>query len=314
MYKLENDLKEKGLEVNEPVWIKTIDVREAKTGSKYGIGTLIIKGGKKFNYKIWDQNILNTVKEALNADGPLIINIIGLTDVYNNAFSVIINKVSNPTEEVHFNDYLDNKYEVTELMQRISGVYKKEVSEKGQQLISKILSGETAKRFVEEFAAVKMHDAVKNGLLAHTTKMMEISALVKQQHKGLFKSQNDIDLFFIGVLFHDIGKIDEYMFGTSTKISFVTHQYLGTEYIREHKDEIIKLYSEDWYYQLVAILLQHHGIYDMRPKTVFAYLVHLVDNFEASLTILEEDVESNDDVVKKQLDKEYVYLVQPLNN
>src|SRR5690606_9922829 len=130
--------------------------------------------------------------------------------------------------------------------------------------------------------------------LHHTTKMLEITDLVMQQQGNFSQESDNIDLIYIGVLLHDIGKTLELKDGVYTDISIATHRFLGAEVLFSYKESIVSKYSELWYYNLVSILTQHHGKYEEKPRTVFSYIIHLVDNFDTQLTIMKEKVDSTE--------------------
>lgn len=291
--------KVKGILYEDDVLIKSFEVRTAKNNKKFGTGNLDTKYGENLGYKIWDSEVLETFK-AVFGTGLMVIKASGVTDVFNDIFSLKIERISDMTPNLDLNVFYSSDIDTKDVTTRLLTTYKSEVSEKGLTVISSLLKGEVASRFMEEFAANKMHDATKYGLLNHTTKMIEITKLVKNQHPDLFRNQDEIDLFFIGVLFHDIGKVMEYYMGTMTEISFVGHQYLGTEIINGQRELITQTYGKDWYYHLITILLQHHGKFDARPRSTMAYLVHLVDIFDTHVTIFEENFrEANKDGLKE---------------
>ena len=82
------------------------------------------------------------------------------------------------------------------------------------------------------------------------------------------------DLVYIGLLIHDIGKTLEYQDGEVTKLAKVTHRGLGIEIAVLNKELFLKYYPEDFYYEIIAIINQHHGVFEEKPHSVFSYLVH----------------------------------------
>lgn len=309
---LKDIAKQKGLPFSDHLKITSLETREAKNGKTYGIGHALDLYGARHSFKIWDSVVLETVQTCLAAGPVVILKASGTTDVYQDAFSLRIEGVVNADPSITAEEFLTTNYTIPELMTRAAAVYKTKVSEEGQHVISALLAGTIAQRFSEEFAASSVHDAVRHGLLAHTTKMLEIGELVHRQHIDLFQTQAEIDLFYIGLLFHDIGKIVEYAYGVRTDVSFVSHQVLGIEIINAQVDLIESVYSKNWYYHLVSILTQHHGVYGLRPQTTMAYLVHLVDSFEAHVTIFTEkfieDAKAGKTSTTTNLDNERVYL------
>lgn len=175
-----------------------------------------------------------------------------------------------------------------ELNGKVNQILRNRVTPDALLVVGAILKGDIANRFASEFAGMHMHDAEPVGLLHHTTKMMEILDLVMFQHKNFGLDSNGVDLMYTGVLLHDIGKILELKNGLYTDIAIATHRFLGAEMIMEHKNFIIEKYDTLFYYNLISIITQHHGQYEERPRTIYSYIIHLIDNLEAQMTIIDE--------------------------
>ena len=61
--------------------------------------------------------------------------------------------------------------------------------------------------------------------------------------------------------------------------------------LEEHKEEIIKLKDEQFYIDLVSVVATHHGEYGERPRTVIAYVIHLIDCLESNLASINQQLE-----------------------
>ena len=179
------------------------------------------------------------------------------------------------------------------------------LSEKGRETLDRLLYQNEAlvSRLKEEFAAMSHHDNCKGGLLAHTVKMVDFLPIVLDNYPVLF-SDKDIsgelkaspdkrDLLVIGCILHDIGKTREMDYGVYQKGSFVSHRFFGAEMVEEHKDYIVGQYGEEWFYHLIAILLQHHDQFGDPCRDVYALIVHKIDDIESSLTNLSQEIEQN---------------------
>lgn len=142
-------------------------------------------------------------------------------------------------------------------------------------------------RLCKEYAAYANHDNCSTGLLAHMGKCIKIYNGIKGSYPFL-SDQKTNDLMVISFALHDIGKIFEMYDGVYKKNSFITHRGLGFEYLTKYKKLITNLYDEEFFYMLSSVLLQHHGEYGENPKTLYALLVHTVDNMEAQLTSIDE--------------------------
>ncbi|MDQ7983205.1 MAG: HD domain-containing protein [Spiroplasma sp.] len=155
------------------------------------------------------------------------------------------------------------------------------------------------KKYQEEFtirpAAVRVHHSVRSGLLWHTATMLKVAKeLVKIYH------DRDInqDLLYAGIIMHDFGKIWELGPQLVTSFTFqgamVGHIVIGSEQIKVACHDL-KINDQD----SSVILLQHmilasHGKHDfgspVLPKTMEAELVHQIDNLDAKITIIDENL------------------------
>lgn len=178
------------------------------------------------------------------------------------------------------------------------------LSDKGKKVKDLLLTDEVAERFYSEFAASKYHDNCTSGLMVHTYKMMCIVGWIVRTYPQLvmdydevngkyIQSQDRVDLLYIGLMFHDLGKTVEMHNGVYQRNSFVGHTFFGTEMLVKHKDEIVSIFDEDWYYQLCAILLQHHDEYETPCKTVLGYVIHSIDLIESRMTGLCQQLDSS---------------------
>ena len=146
-------------------------------------------------------------------------------------------------------------------------------------------------RLVCEYAAYSHHDNCPTGLLAHMTKCIKIYNGVKGAYSFLEDKPTN-DLMVIGLALHDIGKIYEMRDGVYQKYSFITHRGLGLEHLLFFKSLIVKLYNEDFFYMLCSVLLQHHGEYGENPRTVYAMLIHMIDDMEAQFTSIDDSLQA----------------------
>jgi 3'-5' exoribonuclease len=68
----------------------------------------------------------------------------------------------------------------------------------------------------------------------------------------------------------------------------ISHMISGVMALMEFKDAIEDLMGNDFFESLVSVISQHSGEYGERPRTVAAYVVHLIDTLESRLASLEE--------------------------
>lgn len=203
--------------------------------------------------------------------------------------------------------FIYHKYSIEDLGKEFAETLKAgNLSVDGETVLAEVLhmheNDEVNYRFGREQAANSHHDNCPTGLLAHTTKCIKIYNGVKGAYPFLSDERAN-DLMIIGLAIHDVGKIYEMKDGVYQGTSFITHRGLGYEHLLKHKSIIVELYDEEFFYMLASVILQHHGEYGENPKTLYAYLVHMIDDMEAQLTsiddILQEGTISTDEAGTK---------------
>ena len=149
-----------------------------------------------------------------------------------------------------------------------------------------------SQRIVKEYAAYSHHDNCATGLLAHTTKCIHLYNGIKKAYP-FFENSKVNDLMVISLALHDVGKIYEMHDGVYQKYSFLTHRGLGLEHLLQYKKLIVDLYDEEFFYMICSVLLLHHGEYGENPRTVYAMIVHMIDDLEAQLTTIDDLLQDN---------------------
>lgn len=177
---------------------------------------------------------------------------------------------------------------------------KNHISQKGFDLLDKIMDFNSNSgiwsRFSVEYAAKAIHDNCEVGLLAHTYKCLRIIEFMQKPyhfmnnlHTAEIPNKEDIiDLIYMGVFLHDVGKIYEMNEGIYSDDGFNTHRILGLELLFKFKDEIVSNYNEHWYQALLSIIVGHHNEHGDKAKTVYAYIVYMIDKIESTLTAFDQ--------------------------
>ena len=145
-------------------------------------------------------------------------------------------------------------------------------------------------------AAKSCHHAEENGLLYHTTRMLRAANALCD----CFNKQKQVvnkDLVLTGIIFHDIGKIDEMMKtpagnGEYTKYSLIGHIVLGAFLINEYHTK--GMLDDEIAFQLEHIVLAHHGKLEfgspVLPATPEAIMVSKVDGLDAKIFACQNDM------------------------
>jgi 3'-5' exoribonuclease len=145
-------------------------------------------------------------------------------------------------------------------------------------------------RLREHPAAKVIHHAYRGGLLEHTVSMLELAVAICDHYKDL-----DRDLVLVGILFHDLGKLDE--IGALPRNDYTTpgrlvgHVVLGRDLLLELAAEVPALAPEARL-QLEHIVLSHQGRLEHRaavePMTAEALVVHFIDDLDSKLNQLRD--------------------------
>lgn len=300
-----------GQQISGIILVKDYTIQLTKTGKEYIVGNL--QSGIDVPFKAWgNSSAFPKFKGEAYENVPSYI--VGNVDGYGGTNSIIIESIQ-AVEGYTPDQFFPIRYDIDAYWDALKGQIAKRVSDKGQVICNNILfdNEDLSKRFKNEFAAMSHHDNCKGGLLAHTYKVLNNIANIVTMYQGITVrdgnvSQDFIDLLYIGALLHDVGKTVEMNFGVYQPKSIVTHNYLGLEFITPYKELIEQTYDELWYYNLVSILLQHHGDFEAPCRTVAAFIVHKADEFDSTLTLLSQSMESVDNATGSKVKFDGKYL------
>lgn len=300
-----------GQAIDGIVLIKDYSVQMTRNNKEYITGRL--QSGVERQFKAWGNSaaFANLKREAYE-NVPSYIRASG--DDYGGTISLVLDSVQ-AVDGYTPDQFFLVKYNIDAYWEALKKLVASRVSAKALDICNKVLfdNEAVANRFKVEFAARSHHDNCKSGLLAHTYKVTSLIATIIQQYPGITSRTGVtdaqlVDLLIVGALLHDVGKIYEYEFGVYLPASCVTHKYLGAELINEHKAEIIAAYDENWYYNLISIMLEHHGQFGEPPKTVWAQVIHFADMFDANLTDVMQAVEAVDGQGTIKYDSAYLSI------
>lgn len=271
-------------------------VTEHKISSfkKNGMDTYFVSGNVSYMgcvrpFTIWDSNptALSTFKEY-DIRNKVITCDIKVGD-YKNAPSLTL-------DNIYFNqDHLYRKEEFTDAVD-YEGLFSELLTfssrlTPGAVEVLNAVFGDVYvfDRFKKEYAGQRMHDARIGGLIHHTVKMLRYADTMLRNDPFLLDYK---DLLFLGIIFHDIGKVRELSEGQYTVNSFMGHRAIGLTMISKHEELIKSKLGEDLYARLVDIIMGHHGQYNDEPTTVWGYIVHLIDMLESQVTGITDQISS----------------------
>lgn len=271
-------------EVSGCVLIQSYATAPQKNGGQYITGHLQAVGDIPF--KVWSDSSPTSLYAKMVASQDLsgkVMKIVAKTDFFGGFLSLVLSEgsVVPESEGILPSDLMENIYDATKYMQTLRATLQKYCSDKAVMVFELIMS-ELEDRFVREFGAISHHDNCKSGLLAHTTKVTRLATMIKLYPSLI--SRVTPDVLFIGCALHDIGKVMEYNNGSiSEDGKMISHMISGPLLLSKHEDEITKMMGRSYYLELLSILGTHAGEFGEHPRTIAAYVVHMLDYLEAKL-------------------------------
>jgi len=146
-------------------------------------------------------------------------------------------------------------------------------------------------------AARRVHHAYRSGLLEHILSIMN-AAVFLADHYGARR-----DLLIAGALLHDIGKLQELAYDTSTNYTvegnLVGHIVLGVGMLRDAvRDQPAPGVPAELVTELEHLILSHHGDLEfgspVKPMTIEAFLLATVDDLDAKLHQIRQHLDDDD--------------------
>lgn len=270
--------------------VTSSNVAVTKSGNNYLRGSIRNNEGIS-DFIMWGSPWLDKfLKSGETLDGRVFF-IKGRVNEYNDNKSVIIEQLTE--SDIPSMDLLESPYDPDELFQEANSLLNSNLTIEGRKVLS-MVTKPVIQSFMVEGAAISRHDAVKHGLLAHSTKVLRNLNFILDNYQGILASGRiDKDLLYLGAFLHDIGKVFEYNGLTRSKYHWATHHAFAIDLLSQFKDEIVELKGEEFYWQMNAVFLQHHGEHGEKPRTAAAYLIHLVDGLESKLTDLTDALENS---------------------
>lgn len=293
-----------GTIVNGLVYVKDYTKLPTKNGSNYIGGTLECIGAIPF--KVWPGETFN--KMMADSYEKTICKVNAEVNDYNGTRSLIIKLIEKADgTDIGCEAFFERRYDANELWTGLTNILHSNCSPQAIEVFNMVISGEVKDRFVKEFAAIYHHDNCYNGLLAHSTKVTRLAQILK--FYPTLQKVIDKDTLFVGAAIHDVGKILEYSNGgISPEGKMMSHLTLGIFLVAPYKDRIVQLKGAKFYDDLMSIISQHHNEWGERPRTLIAYIIHIIDKLEAQLTTIQELVMSStsDDIKLEDLKLSFV--------
>lgn len=151
--------------------------------------------------------------------------------------------------------------------------------------------GEIWERFQTAPAAKGIHHAYVGGLLEHCLSMTRVADMLSRHYPGVNRS-----ILLAGVMFHDLGKIEELKEQTGV-VDYTSagrlkgHLVMGSEMVAEAAGKI-KDFPEDVLIHIQHLILSHHGRQEFGsptvPMTPEAFLLSFIDDLDSKMNLIEQ--------------------------
>lgn len=243
---------------------------------------------------MWDN-----VPSCLDLAKPgVFVRVQGTVGEYNGKFQLTVSLLQPAAEsEIQVEDFLSvSKYPVEEMYSELTGGFAEVTDPDLRRLLDAVFRDqEFVAAFKKAPGGARVHHAYLGGLLEHTVFMLRASRALKETY-----AEVNYPLLVAGIILHDVGKIDEYVYETVIDHTFdgrlLGHVVMG---YRRVDAEIRKLagFPEELARMFLHMLLSHHGEMEFgapkTPKFVEAYLLHMLDHIDAWTAMFRETVAAN---------------------
>jgi len=254
------------------------------SGAPY-LSLVLQDSSKSIEGKLWD--VKPEIEKEISA-GKVFSFTLEINKYKGNLQAKVINVLPVPQSEVNPDDFVFkspiSKDELTNDIQKgINSISNKTIAKIVTALLKKYDSD------VYEYpAASKIHHNFIGGLATHTVGMLKVAEALCDIYPSVNK-----DYLIAGVIIHDLGKIEEY---TSPVVTEYTTQgkLLGHISILDARllevGKELKVEDSEELMLLRHMVLAHHGQYEfgspVRPETLEAELLFMIDNIDAKVNIL----------------------------
>ena len=202
------------------------------------------------------------------------------------------------------------KFDIDDLMRRLEGTLAREVKRPEMRRLATETMAVYGPALRVHPAAKAIHHAFRGGLLEHVVSMMELAVRFADNYPEL-----DRDLLVLGVLFHDLGKLQELGAMPDNEYTpvgrLVGYIVLGRDLVRE-RTAAIPDFPAELRLQLEHLVLSHQGRKEfsspVEPMTAEAFVLHAIDDIDSKLAVLRGMKESGQGFVWARSLERFVWL------
>ncbi len=270
-------------------------LRHTRSGDLYLELQLRDRSGS-VNAKLWDK--VEELGAKFAAGDPVAVS--GQVEQYNQRLQLIIKKINRASIQ-HYARYgydpglivPTSDRDPKELWKTLTRHIRRMKNPDLRRLVSNIYR-RRRDRLLFLPASMSIHHNYRGGYLEHVLSMVEIAVFLADHYRL------DRDLLLTGVLLHDIGKVDELQGEFSTEYSdegnFIGHIVSGNDIVRDGL-AAQENFPRELALKVRHMVLAHQGTHEWGSprKPVFreALVLHLIDNLDAKLNLLERIVDDD---------------------
>jgi 3'-5' exoribonuclease len=252
-----------------------------KNGNPYFDLVLTDKSGS-ISAKIWSE-ALPRIDRSLLKPGK-VVAVSATVSEYKGNVQLTITEISQ-VDETKMEEYLESsQFPVEDMYKELQDIIQTKIEDTAIKALleNTFADADVARRFKYWPAATSFHHNFRSGLLQH---VLECLSLVDGLQR--FYPELDFDIVRAGLIYHDIGKLEEIdgeglVANYTAKGSILGHMHLGIQILERFAPENLPEYVKD---HLKHIILSHHGEKEkgspVLPATPEALLVAGVDDTSA---------------------------------
>ncbi len=284
---------QKGMSLRgETFAVKDVQLTETKSKKPYYKVTLVDKTGS-VSGNIWSDSFPQVQKGALKPGKVVVID--AVVDEYRGGLTLKIDRVGEVSEAT-LDEYIEGSdFDLDELYTKLEEHIDNVKDDKIKAYLKHIFSDA---QFVLKFktvpAAEYVHHSFRGGLMEHVLEMLDMSRTL-----GSYYPEVNFDIVTLGIILHDIGKLEELKVEDTvvqrTKEGYLLgHIALGYEFFLRTSSGFL---DNEQIVCIKHIILSHHGELEFGspivPATIEAQIVSVVDTASSQVRIVQKVLRKN---------------------
>ena len=241
--------------------VKSVGIKTNVKGAAY-LDMILADAGGECNAKLWDY--APEVHGSYEAN--TVIKVRATINMWKDGEQLKIDRIRNlkPNEEVDMSELVPCAPQSPQKMYDEIFAVTEGFNDPDLKLITQYLLKENKEALMRWPAALKLHHAMRGGLLYHTLTMLDCAKAIIGVYKRLYPSLSS-ELVYAGIILHDIAKTRELVVGElglasaySTEGQLLGHLDLGMAMIERAAAEL--MINDETKMLLQHIVMSHHGV------------------------------------------------------